>query len=75
MAEFKVIDKGGAHIYSDQEGDFYFEIGETVYYLTEFVKTLGNKDYDGVAHISNTGGVGVKIDEAAEYVEYEIFTT
>jgi len=71
----KVIDKGGSHIYSDQEGDFYFEIGETVYYLTEFVKTLGNKDYDGVAHISNTGGIGIKINDAEEYVDYEIFTT
>lgn len=71
----KVIDAGGSHILADQEGDYYFWIGETVYYLTEFVKTLGNKDYDGVAHISNTGGVGIKIDEANEYVEYEIFTT
>ena len=70
----KVIDKGGSYILADQEGDHYFWIGETVYYLHEFVKTLGNKDYDGVAHISNTGGVGVKIDEADEYVEYEIFT-
>jgi len=71
----KVIDKGGSHLLADQEGDYYFWIGETVYYLTEFVKTLGNKDYDGVAHISNTGGIGIKINDAEEYVDYEIFTT
>lgn len=85
MAEFKVIDKGGAHIYSDQEGDFYFEIGETVYYIKEFVAPLRRfkhynaegefgEGYDGVASISNVGSIGINIDEAEEYVEYTIFT-
>lgn len=71
----KIIDEGGSHILADQEGDFYFWIGETIYYLNQFVKTLGNRDFDGVAHLTNHGGVGIKIDEANEYVEYKIFTT
>ena len=58
----------------DQEGDHYFMVGETVYYLNEFMKTLGNRDFDGVAHITNQGGIGIKVDEANEEVEYTIFT-
>ena len=61
-------------IVADQEGDHYFMVGETIYYLNEFVKTLGNRDFDGVAHISNQGGIGIKLDEANEEVEYTIFT-
>jgi len=68
------IETSTAPIVADQEGDHYFWIGETVYYLNEFVKTLGNRDFDGVAHITNQGGIGIKIDEANEEVEYTIFT-
>jgi len=71
----KIIDTDFAPILADQEGDHYFWIGETVYYLNEFVKTLGNRDFDGVAHITNTGGIGIKVDEVNEGVEYTIFTT
>ena len=63
-----------APIVADQEGDHYFMVGETIYYLNEFVKTLGNRDFDGVAHITNQGGIGIKLDEANEEVEYTIFT-
>jgi hypothetical protein len=49
-------------------------VGETVYYLNEFMKTLGNRDFDGVAHITNQGGIGIKVDEVNEEVEYTIFT-
>ena len=68
------IETSTAPIVADQEGDHYFMVGETVYYLNEFVKTLGNRDFDGVAHITNQGGIGIKIDEANEEVEYTIFT-
>ena len=70
----KVIDKGSSPIYSDQEGDFYFEIGETIYYINEFMIVEGGK-HDAIASISNTGGIGIKINDAEEYVNYEIFTT
>ena len=63
-----------APIVADQEGDHYFMVGDTVYYLNEFMKTLGNRDFDGVAHITNQGGIGIKVDEANEEVEYTIFT-
>ena len=71
----KVIHTDFAPIVADQEGDHYVYIGETVYYLNEFMKTLGNRDFDGVTHITNAGGIGIKIDEVNEQVEYTIFTT
>lgn len=68
------LETSTAPIIADQEGDHYFMVGETVYYLNEFVKTLGNRDFDGVAHITNQGGIGIKVDEVNEEVEYTIFT-
>jgi formylmethanofuran dehydrogenase subunit D len=68
------LETSTAPIVADQEGDHYFMVGDTVYYLNEFVKTLGNRDFDGVAHITNQGGIGIKVDEANEEVEYTIFT-
>tara|TARA_Y100000022_G_C13075493_1_gene295392 strand:- start:117 stop:341 length:225 start_codon:yes stop_codon:yes gene_type:complete len=68
------LESSTAPIVADQEGDHYFMVGETIYYLNEFVKTLGNRDFDGVAHITNQGGIGIKLDEANEEVEYTIFT-
>ena len=68
------LETNTAPIVADQEGDHYFMVGETVYYLNEFMKTLGNRDFDGVAHITNQGGIGIKVDEVNEEVEYTIFT-
>ena len=68
------LETSTAPIVADQEGDHYFVVGETVYYLNEFMKTLGNRDFDGVAHITNQGGIGIKVDEVNEEVEYTIFT-
>ena len=69
------LETSTAPIVADQEGDHYFMVGETVYYLNEFMKTLGNRDFDGVAHITNQGGIGIKVDEANEEVEYTIFAS
>ena len=68
------LETSTAPIIADQEGDHYFMVGDTVYYLYEFMKTLGNRDFDGVAHITNQGGIGIKVDEVNEEVEYTIFT-
>jgi|TARA_B100001094_G_C17841653_1_gene628253 formylmethanofuran dehydrogenase subunit D len=68
------LETSTAPLVADQEGDHYFMVGETVYYLNEFMKTLGDRDFDGVAHITNQGGIGIKVDEANEEVEYTIFT-
>lgn len=70
----KIIHTDFAPIVADEEGDHYFMVGETIYYLNEFMKTLGNRDFDGTTHITNSGGIGVKVDEANEQVEYTIFT-
>ena len=45
---------------------------DLVYYLNEFMKS--ESEFDGVTHIANTGGIGIKIDEANEEVEYTFFT-
>ena len=68
------LETSTAPLVADQEGDHYFMVGETAYYLNEFMKTLGDRDFDGVAHITNQGGIGIKLDEANEEVEYTIFT-
>ena len=68
------LETSTAPIIADQEGDHYFMVGDTVYYLNEFMKTLGNRDFDGVAHITNQGGIGIIVDEVNEEVEYTIFT-
>lgn len=74
--KMKLIDSGGAHINPDQEGDFYFNVGESVYYLSEFIKIkqVRGVEGDGVTHLSNTGMMVIDIDEANEYVEYKIYT-
>lgn len=72
----KLIDSGGAHVNLDQEGDAYFHLGNTVYYLNDFIKirqVRGIKG-DGVTHLSNTGMMIIDIDQANEYVEYKIYT-
>ena len=68
------LETSTAPIIADQEGDHYFMVGDTVYYLNEFMKTLGNRDFDGVDHITNQGGIGIKVEEEKEEVEYTIFT-
>ena len=68
------LETSTAPIVADQEGDHYFMVGDTVYYLNEFMKTLGNRDFDGVAHITNQRGIGIKVDEVNEEVEYTNIT-
>ena len=68
----KIIETETASISFDQEGDAYFMAGDLVYYLNEFMKS--ESEFDGVTHIANTGGIGIKVDEANEEVEYSLFT-
>ena len=41
--------------------------------LNEFMKT-DDDEFNGITHITNTGGMGINIDEANEQVKYTIFT-
>ena len=68
----KIIETETASISFDQEGDAYFMAGDLVYYLNEFM--MSESEFDGVTHIANTGGIGIKVDEANEEVEYTLFT-
>jgi len=67
------IEQETANISFDMEGDPYFMVGDTAYYLNEFMKT-DDDEFDGITHITNTGGMGINIDEANEQVKYTIFT-
>lgn len=72
----KLIDSGGAHVNLDQEGDPYFHLDNTVYYLNDFIEirqVMGIKG-DGVTHISNTSMMVIDMDQANEYVDYRIYT-
>ena len=68
----KIIETETTSINFDQEGDAYFMVGDLTYYLNEFIKS--ESEFDAVAGIANTGGIGIKIDEANEEVEYSLFT-
>ena len=68
----KIIETGTASISFDQEGDAYFMTDDLVYYLSEFMKS--ESEFDGVTHIANTGGIGIKVDEVNGEVEYTFFT-
>ena len=67
------IEQETASFNFDMEGDPYFMVGDIAYYLNEFMKT-DDDEFDGITHITNTGGMGINIDEANEQVKYTIFT-
>ena len=68
----KIIETETTSISFDQEGDAYFMVGDLTYYLNEFMKS--ESEFDAVAGIANTGGIGINIDEVNEEVEYTFFT-
>jgi len=74
----KVLDTQTATIDFDQDGDAYFMANGVANYLNEFIVTDDRngyaKEFDGVTHITNTGGMGIKIDPSNEEVEYTVFT-
>jgi len=61
-----------ASIEFNMDGDPYFMMSGMAYYLSEFMKT--GDEFDGITHITNIGGMGIKIDEANEEVKYSFFT-
>ena len=71
----KITDTQTTGLQFTKEGDAYFKIGDTKYYLNEFVTSEGHiKDFDAITHITNVGGLGINIDEEYEEVEYSFFT-
>ncbi len=65
----KIIETGTASISFDQEGDAYFMTDDLVYYLSEFMKS--ESEFDGVTHIANTGGIGIKVNEAGNVTHFD----
>ena len=63
-----------ASISYDMEGDPYFMVGKTVYYLDEFMLMPHEGELTGVSHVTNTGGIQIVVDEVNEEVEYTFFT-
>ena len=70
----KILEKQTATIDFDQDGDAYFMANGVANYINEFMKTDGG-EFDAVTHITNTGGIGIKLDQTNEEVEYTVFTT
>lgn len=70
----KIVDIQTANINFDQDGEAYFMVGETAYYLNEFMLMPHEGELMGVTHITNTGGIQVRVDGYNEEVEYSIFT-
>ena len=69
----KVLETQTATIDFDQDGDAYFMANDIAYYLNEFMKVTDG-EFDGVTHITNTVGMGIKVDPSNEEVEYTFFT-
>ena len=70
----KLLGTETASISYDMEGDPYFMVGETVYYLNEFMLMPHEGELTGVSHVTNTGGIQIVVDEVNEEVEYTFFT-
>ena len=79
----KVLDTQTATIDFDQDGDAYFMANGVANYLNEFIATrtmvLGeiqksDGEFDATTHITNTSGMGIKLNESNEEVEYTVFT-
>ena len=70
----KLLETETASISFDQEGDAYFMVGETAYYLNEFMLMPYEGELTGVSHVTNTGGIQIVVDEVNEEVEYTFFT-
>lgn len=65
----EVNNSGTAPLEYDTEGSPFFMIGEHKWYINEFMAT-DLRNFDGVAHISNAGGIGIKIDHDTDEVKY-----
>ena len=70
----KLLETETASISFDQEGDAYFMVGETAYYLNEFMLMPHEGELTGVSHVTNNGGIQIVVDEVNEEVEYTFFT-
>ena len=70
----KIIDTQTTNINFDQDGEAYFMVGETAYYLNEFMLMPHEGELIGVSHVTNTGGIQIVVDEVNEEVEYTFFT-
>ena len=71
----KLIETETANLEFDQDGDAYFMANGVANYINEFIRT--NEDFipfDAINHITNTGGMGINIDESNDEVKYSIFT-
>lgn len=68
-----VVDRGTAEIQFDQEGDAYFMVEGTVYYLNEFMRADGNPGV-GYKTLSNTGGIAATIGSTGEEVYFEFIS-
>ena len=66
-----VVDRGTAEIEFDMNGDAFFMVDETKYFLNEFMRA-DNSPTIGYKTLTNTGGITANIDTSGEevYIEF-----
>jgi hypothetical protein len=73
----KILKQGESRLEYGQDGEPYFVVGECVWHIDQF--TVHKFDpplhgYYASTHISNTGGIAIRIDDEQEVVHYAIVT-
>jgi hypothetical protein len=73
----KIIFENQSNLSIDQEGEHYFNHGDTTWYLQDFTAIKHPAEcfgYQASTHISNTGAMLIKINELEETIDYAIVT-
>ena len=68
-----VVDRGTAEIEFDMNGDAFFMVDDTKYFLNEFMRA-DNSPTIGYMTLTNTGGITANIDPSGEEVYFEFIS-
>jgi hypothetical protein len=68
-----VMDRGTAEIQFDQEGEAFFMVDDTAFYLNEFMRADDTPNV-GYLTLSNIGGLSASIDPTGEEVYFEFIS-
>lgn len=68
-----VVDRGTADIEFNMEGEAFFVVDDTRYFLNEFMRA-DNSPTIGYKTLTNTGGITANIDPSGEEVYFEFIS-
>ena len=68
-----VVDRGTADIEFNMEGEAFFVVDNTRYFLNEFMRA-DNSPTIGYKTLTNTGGITANIDPSGEEVYFEFIS-